>query len=197
MEDGWPVWSPDGSQIAYVSSDEGKDDYDIFVLDLDSGDTRNVTNDPGDDYAPSWSPDGSTLWCFYSTYRSCTEPCDQSQADVYTVPVGGGEPTLLSGPEFDDVDPVWSPDGTRLFFARAACCQFDIWSMDPDGTNRVRHTWTRRTDEGNISFSSAATLLRVRPESRRGVWHLDDGFDAGTTTRLSPRGQEAWSPDWL
>ena len=195
-EDSAPEWSPDGTRIAYTSRSDDDGDYDVVIMDLDTGDRTSLTDDDADDYSPSWSPDGTTL-AFYSTYRSCTEPCDQSQADVYTVPVEGGSPTLLTGPEFDDVDPVWAPDGQRIFFSRAACCQFDIWSMDPDGTDRMRHTRTRRIDEGSVTFSTEDDRF-VFGRSGRGswsIWMMD--LSSAEVTRLTPRGRQAGTPDWL
>ncbi|HYI45176.1 MAG TPA: hypothetical protein VE174_06925 [Actinomycetota bacterium] len=191
-----PQWSPDGSSIAYISGHgENSDNFDVFVMDLDSGESRNITDDPADDYDPSWSPDGSTL-AFYSRYRPCDEPCDPSQTDIYTIPAAGGEPTLLTGPEFDDIDPTWSPDGTRIFFSRAACCQFDLWSMEADGSDAVRLTRTRKADEGNISWSTGTDrfVFERATGHRSSIWMMDLG--SGTGTRLTPKRQFAFTADW-
>lgn len=56
------VWSPDGSKIAFVS-DRDNDEYelDVYVMDADGTDVAQVTDLPGQEYAPAWSPDGKAL----------------------------------------------------------------------------------------------------------------------------------------
>ena len=57
--DGWveyPSFSPDGTRIAYMS--HAGSDYDIFVADIATGVTRQLTDTPGSDGWPVWSPDG-------------------------------------------------------------------------------------------------------------------------------------------
>lgn len=55
-----PVWSPDGSQIAFVSAMDG-DDLDLYVIDADGTDLRKLSDLPGDEHAPSWAPDGKSI----------------------------------------------------------------------------------------------------------------------------------------
>jgi len=53
-------WSPDGSQILFVSNRDG--DEEIYVTNLDGSSQTNLTNSPGNsDFHPSWSPDGSQI----------------------------------------------------------------------------------------------------------------------------------------
>jgi Tol biopolymer transport system component len=51
-----PVWSPDGSRIAFVSDRDGNEE--IYVMDADGGGQRRLTFDPAPDRAPSWGPGG-------------------------------------------------------------------------------------------------------------------------------------------
>jgi Tol biopolymer transport system component len=95
--DGSPLWSPDGSRIAFdrqIRSPEGPR-YGLFVLDLDTLHTRLVA-DPIDPFGTSWSPDGK--WLAY-----------ERDGDIYAVDVDGGEPLqVTAGPEEDGM-PVWQP----------------------------------------------------------------------------------------
>jgi Tol biopolymer transport system component len=62
-EDGlntFPAWSPDGSQIAF-SREVDDDNTDIFVMNLNGSDVRQVTESEASDTRPSWSPDGKNL----------------------------------------------------------------------------------------------------------------------------------------
>jgi Tol biopolymer transport system component len=53
-EDENPSWSPDGAYIAFDSNRAGNDNYDIFVIELASGETVQLTSDPRDDVLPDW-----------------------------------------------------------------------------------------------------------------------------------------------
>jgi Tol biopolymer transport system component len=58
-DDREPIWSHDGTRIAF-SSDRGDplgSDYNIWTLDVRSGELKQLTKDPADDFMPSWSAD--------------------------------------------------------------------------------------------------------------------------------------------
>jgi TolB protein len=59
VSDYWPVWSPDGSQIAFRSYRDG--DGEVYTMSADGTGPRRLTNSPGQDFAVSWSPDGSKI----------------------------------------------------------------------------------------------------------------------------------------
>src|SRR3954454_17874858 len=82
--DSRPVWSPDGRQLAFVSTRTGNGD--IYVLDLASGATRRVTFDDAQDKLDAWSRDGRWLY-FDSTSREIS-----GMNDVYRVAASGGTP---------------------------------------------------------------------------------------------------------
>ncbi len=55
------VWSPDGSRIAFASNRDGGPDLDLFVMNADGTDLKQITDLPGNEHAPSWAPDGKAL----------------------------------------------------------------------------------------------------------------------------------------
>jgi dipeptidyl aminopeptidase/acylaminoacyl peptidase len=129
-----PVWSPDGSQIAFMARrDDGNQD--IYVIDADGSNLRRLTTDRTADAYPSWSPDGSTI--IYDNAGSI--PPDalnlSKTMELWTVPAAGGPPTRLTYDAFGEKSPVYSPDGTQIAVSRG---DLGIWVLNADGTNPRR-----------------------------------------------------------
>ncbi|MDA0262938.1 MAG: S9 family peptidase [Chloroflexi bacterium] len=89
----------------------GDSHFHLFVLDLESGEVRQITDGDWDDTAPVWSPDGSQI-AFMSGRRDDRDFLALSE--VYSVPATGGEARLRSEGLFSVGALTWSPDGQRL-----------------------------------------------------------------------------------
>jgi TolB protein len=57
--DTWPVWSPDGKKIAFTSNRDGN--YEIYLMNPDGSEQRNISQHPGQDNFATWSPDSRRL----------------------------------------------------------------------------------------------------------------------------------------
>jgi Tol biopolymer transport system component len=126
-----PSWSPDGTRIAFVNQ------YDaLWITRPDGTDPRRVFAGAAPECA-RWSPDGTRL-AFVNDRNHETEGVD-GRLEIYLVNPDGGGLTNLTNPLESDYEPVWSPDGTRLAFARAGGVS-GIFHMQPDGTGIVRLT---------------------------------------------------------
>ena len=142
-----PRWSPDGSRIAYSSSDEGG--AQLHVRWLDSGASTRITNLPDAPESLAWSPDGRQIaytmrvpgeglklgkapdkpegaqWAPpLEVYDRATYRTDEGgyikpgATRIFVVAADGGAPRQLTfGPFADDGAPEWTPDGRTLLFS--------------------------------------------------------------------------------
>jgi len=58
-DDEYPVWSPDGTKIAFMSNPKGN--YDIYIMNSDGSDVTQMTSFPSDERVPAWFPDGKRI----------------------------------------------------------------------------------------------------------------------------------------
>jgi dipeptidyl aminopeptidase/acylaminoacyl peptidase len=104
-----PRFSPDGKHLAYAQDYQGDEKFDIFLVDLDSKETRNITLNTAEAILPfiRWSPDAGKI--AFASNRS-------GKYSVYSMPYTGGEPSLFCNHSYADSDPRWSPDGKWVMF---------------------------------------------------------------------------------
>jgi TolB protein len=122
LEDSRGAWSPDGRRIAFNSDRSGT--MNIWIHDLDSGDTRQLTTGPGGDFQPNWSPDGRSV-VFFSNRAG--------NADIWSAEVESGRIRQLTSDPAIDVNPFYSPDGRSIVFHSDREGRMEVWRIDADG----------------------------------------------------------------
>jgi Tol biopolymer transport system component len=130
-----PAWSPDGSQIAFVSNRDGN--AEIYLMNVDGSEQKRLTYNQTDEFAPAWSPDGTRI-AFISD-REDPDPVNCQPDCNYEIYVLNLQDALQS-PEASwqrltnnsavDNHPAWSPDGTRLAFFSDRDGDAEIYVMD-------------------------------------------------------------------
>src|SRR6516225_10009678 len=102
-----PIFSPDGTQVAFTGEYEGN--LDVYVVPTAGGTPRRLTYHPGIDMAVGWTPDGKQV--LFRSDRSSYSRFNR----LFTVPVeGGGLPTELPLPMGEEGS--FSPDGSKLVY---------------------------------------------------------------------------------
>ena len=100
-----PSWSPDGTQVAYVSFETGRPA--IFRQVLATGEREQLTNFRGLNSSPAWSPDGNTLAMVLSKDGS---------PDIYLMDMASRRLTRITRHYAIDTEPSWMPDGGSFLF---------------------------------------------------------------------------------
>jgi RHS repeat-associated protein len=175
------VWRPkiingqvtNGDEIVFTTSRDGN--RELYAMDPDGSNQRRLTNNPGQDDAAVWLPDGSALG--FSSKRS-----GDSDLNIYLMnPDGSNVRRVLDNPG-DDFLSDWSRDGAKLTWVNTPGGNADVYIANADGSQVTRLT----------SFAGEDTVPNFSPDgqqlvmsSRRDGVYLagsvaDDGLPAGT-----------------
>jgi Tol biopolymer transport system component len=118
-----PAPSPSGKLVAF---ERGRD---IHVVDVETGDVRNLTNTPDvDEMTPAWSTSGKLI-------AFARRDAIETHTDLYVMNVdGSGIVPVTNTPNDDETGPRWSPDGRRIAFSANYGGFYGVWTIGLDGT---------------------------------------------------------------
>ncbi|HEV8380062.1 MAG TPA: Ig-like domain-containing protein [Gemmatimonadales bacterium] len=172
-----PIFSPDGSRIAFVSQRDGNPE--IYVMNADGTGATRITTDPQADGRPAFTADGQTV-VFHSA-RSA------GKQQIWAVNVDGSGTVQLTRDSVNS-SPTVSPDGQTIAFVSTRNKETHIWLMARDGSNQRQFTRGAQQRESEPRFlrDGALTYLVERREGNRTVQQvMRADLATGATTALT------------
>jgi Tol biopolymer transport system component len=157
-----PTWAPDGNAIAFTGMSRGLTD--LWVLDLTSGQPRQLTNDPFADLQPAWSPDGRRIAFATDRFSSRLETLDFGPYRLALIDPAGGQPEAVGAfTRGKNINPQWAPDAQSLFFISDRDGVSNLYRVTLDGT------LTQLTDIATGLSGIAASSPALSVASRAGT----------------------------
>lgn len=194
---GQPVWSPDGTEIAFVSNEGDPVAHGVYIMNSDGSNRRQIAHEESA-YSPTWSPEGTRLafstWFSgvvhlvdsdgsnrrvidYSGYSPTWSPVGSElclagdDATLYLVGVDSGKVKPIPIPpgyDYAYAEPAWSPDGSRIYFTRWTGC-------DQNGCYNPE-IWTVDADGSNpvwLGLDLYGFAIDVSPDGTKVVFSLN------------------------
>ena len=176
------AFAGDSGKIVFVRRpNASSQEIDIWMMDADGSHQTKLTNSPGEDSYPAWSPDGAQI--AFTSVRD-----GHNAREIYVMNAdGSNQRNLTNNPAADDAFPAWSPNGRQIAFNGSG----GLTIMKADGShptvvpsNVYWPTWSPdgKMIAGEGAGGSGVGLARVNAD--------------GSGHQQLTSGEQAWFPDW-
>jgi dipeptidyl aminopeptidase/acylaminoacyl peptidase len=154
-----PAWSPDGRRIVFSAGKGGLTD--LFVVDADGRNMRQLTRDAYGDLQPTWSPDGRTI-AFASDRGPGTDlgVLQFAKWQLSTLDVATNRVTTLPKQSGLNLNPQWAPDGRSLAYVSDRAGTANVFLYDLDAREHYQLTNLVGVVGGFTEYSPAITWAR-------------------------------------
>ncbi|MEM7336001.1 MAG: M14 family zinc carboxypeptidase, partial [Chloroflexota bacterium] len=178
-------------EIVFYSNRD--DDFEIYIMNTNGTNQRQLTNNTAADRFPRVSPDGR---------RIVFESDRDGNFEIYIMNRDGSNQRRLTFNEEDDHLPSWAPDGQSIIYNASTPDRekTDLFSVSTTGGEPVQLTNTSQYNEAHPSLSTQGQLLYNRREDSSQFWQLFLANSDGSSPTLltddsSPNWSGEWSPD--
>jgi eukaryotic-like serine/threonine-protein kinase len=178
-----PAWSPDGKQLVISTVNIADSPYErvgvgeLWIVNIATGDRRLVYK--GDAVQPHWSPSGDRI-AFWGLRPG------GSRRDMWTIAASGGEPVEVTNDAALEWSPVWSADGSFLYFSSDRSGSLNLWRVpieQPSGRVLAppQPMTTPTLFAGHLSVSSVGDQIAYTSfDNRSNIQRLELDASSGT-----------------
>jgi Tol biopolymer transport system component/C-terminal processing protease CtpA/Prc len=173
-----PLYSPDGMQLAFVSTRTGNGD--IYLLTLATGELKRLTFDDALDQLDGWSRDGR--WIYFTSGTRDLGGVN----DVYRVSANGGTPMQISADRYaNEFFSAPAPDGITLAISARGIASGQWWRKGHSHIDESEIWLVKGTDAGNGTYErvtqpgGAKELWPMWSADGRSLYYVSDRVDSG------------------
>ncbi len=181
-----PVWSTDGSNIVYSSNVGGT--WDLYQINVASGQEKQLTNGTGSSLNPRYSPDGNNV-----IFESVVDDVSQ----IYRLTLATMQLTKLSDGKGNDRNPTYSHDGSKIaFYSFRNSLNSVLYIMNADGSN-VTAVSDPTMSAVNPSWSPDSTLIAYQAQKGADVGVYVYQLATKQTRRVTDTNSVNYAPTWF
>lgn len=182
-DDVTPRLSPDGKKVVFASNRNAY--WDLYLMDLSSGQITRLTDTPAYDGDPAWSPDSQ--WIIYDSYID-----DNVEIQILSTVTSGQTIRVTNNPSIDK-EPTWSSTGRKIAFTSNRSGDNEIWVVNLDQPNAgIDVSQSASSSESHPVWSADGTKLAwasARPNEPDSIYVWD-------STQPNTPARRIGSGDW-
>ena len=158
----------------------------IWLLPVDGGEAKPITDEMGDAHEPAWSPDGEKL-AFHS-YKS-------GNYQIWSINKDGSDLTQLTFGKYDCREPNWSADGKSIVFSTDRNGNYDIYRVDVE-SKEIAQVTNSPENEYHPAYANSETFLAYVSENKEapGIYKIND--DGSANEILYASNNTLTTPSW-